>query len=410
MPDDIRQSSTDNPRATSGNNRPPVESLFQELIDELPNRLAAECKEMTERADALVANAQEVAGDINSEEQESSATDIISQIKKHIQLADSRRLGINSLPRKAKDMIDTFFAKKAIDPLQAQVDRITPGLTRWKRVKAENERREREERERQAREEAERQRQAAAEAERKRREAEDAKRRAEEQARAAEEAKRKAVEEARLAEERKLKAQEEERQAEERRKKASAEAEAAEARAKEATRKAAREKAEREAEAARRREEDEVRQKAEARSRADEEQRRKTEAQAQAAAERERQAAAKTEVGLAKGELADASRDAKTAVSMAKHAEGDANKATRAAHAKVSELSGARGDYGGQSSLSTRWVGDIVDRDKLDKNALWPFLTDEHLQIAVNAYVAVHKGTRPLKGANIYEDSTTVVR
>ena len=372
----------ENPRATIGGNKPPIEELFQELNNDLPAMLARDCAALVERSDELEQNAKSVPNVLKNEAEEALATDIVSQMKKHMQVADARRLGINALPRKAADMINTFFKTKAIDKLEKECDRITPALTRFKREKAEKERREREERERLAREAAEAARREAEEAERKRREAEEAKRRAEQEAREAEERKRRAEEEA--------------RQAEERRKRAEQERIEAEARARAARDREEREAAERAAAAAKRAAEEEERAKREARERADR--------------EREALAAAKTDASLAKAELSDASKAAKTASSLAKQSENDVKRAEQAVGAKASELSGVRGDYGGHSSLTTRWVGEIVDRKKLNLEKLRDFFTDECLQKALNAFVKVHKGDQRIAGARIYEETTTTVR
>lgn len=372
-----------NPRAVPGDNAPPLEETLRDINEALPELLSKQCGYLVERSKELAESSKDVTS-ITTEEQEATATDIIAQLKAHIKLTDGRRLDINALPRKAQDIINAFFKLKAIDPLEEECNRINPIITKFKREKAERERREAEEKARIAREEAERQRREAEEAERKKREAEEAKRRAEQAAREAEERKKRAEEEA--------------RQAEERRKKAEADRIEAERRAKAARDQAEREAAERAAQAAKRAAEDEER--AKQRARED--------------AERERiaAAAAKTDASIAKAELSDANRDHKTASSLAKAAESDADKADRAADANTSTFSGARGDYGGQSSLRTVWVGDLVDKDKLLKDAakIWPFIAEADLQKAVNAFVKINKGEQKLKGVNIYEDTKTVVR
>lgn len=372
----------ENPRAVTGNNAPAVEELFRELNADLPTQLQRDCGEVLERADALVKNSMDVPTVITSEEEEAKATDIVSQMKKHWKLADSRRLGIGALPRMAQSIINNFFTDGALDPLTKGVDRIEPGVSKWKRIKAEKERREREEAEQRAREEAERQRKLAEEAQRKQREAEAARQRAVDEQRRAEAAAAKAKQEAAEAEVRR-------QQAEQRRK----EAEAAAAEAETKRKKAAAERQRREAE--------------EAAARASRE---REAADERAKAEREKAKEAKTEVALSKGDLSDASKEVRTQTALAKHADADAGRASRAANAKLSTISGIRGDHGGQSSLSTRMVGTIVDRDKLDKVKLWPFIKDEHLQAALDAYVRVHKDKRPLNGAVIAEESATAFR
>lgn len=367
-----------------GHNKPPVENLFDEVVSSLLSTLEEDCGDIITRANELAENAREVPSKITTVEEEANVTDIISQINKHIKVADSRRLGIKAGPRKAGEMIDGFFKTRAIDLLEKEVARISPVLTIFKREKAEKERREREEKERLAREEAERQRRAAEEAERARREAEERRLRAER--------------EAKEAEERKARAEQEAREAEQRRKKAEQDRIEAERRAKEAKDKEAKERAEREAR--------------EAQERAKREENEKRRAAEEAERARQASADAKTEKSLAKAELADANREMKTATALSKAADKDVVKAERASNAKASELSGVRGDYGGHSSLRTVWVGLIQDRRKLlkDAEAIWDFIPEADLQKAVNAYVKVHKGSGKLRGVNIFEDTGTTVR
>lgn len=372
----------DNPRAVIGGNKGPIEDAFKDINAELPARLAADCGDLVQRTVDLAENAKGVPSIIANEAQEALATDILSQMNKHTKVCDSRRLGINAEPRKAQDIINSFFKTKAIDPLEPESTRINRALTAFKREKAERERREREERERIAREEQEKRQREAAEAERKRAEAEAAARRAEAEAKAAEERRLKAIADAKAAEER--------------RRQAEIAAREAERRAAEAKTKRAREEAERAA--------------AKAKADAEAEARAKADAEAAAVRERENLQAAKTEKSLAKAELSDANREAKSSASLAKQADGDVRRAEKASDAKASELSGVRGDYGGQSSLRTTWVGYIVDRKKLDLDELRDFFSDDDLQKALNGFVKVHKGGRKLRGANFVEETKTVVR
>ena len=371
-----------NPRAVIGGNRQPLEEMFKELNDELPARLEADCAEMTNRTNDLLENSAKVPNTISSVEEEAKATDIASQLSKHRKVVESRRTGIKAGARQAGDIIDGYFKTKGLEPIDAELARIDKPLTAWKRQKAEEERRRREEAERLAREEAERQRAAAAEAARKQREAEEEKRRAEAAAKAAEEAAARAKAEAAAAEAR--------------RKQAEIDRAAAEARARAARDEEERNRAAQEA--------------AEAKRRADEEAAAKRKAEEDAAAERARAAAAKTDASLARLDLSDANKEAKTATSLAKQAENDANRAAKAVNAKVSEMSGVRGDFGGQSSLRTVWVGDIINIDKVDLETLRPFLAVADVQKAVNAFVKVNKDTRRLRGVKIYETTDNVIR
>lgn len=89
-------------------------------------------------------------------------------------------------------------------------------------------------------------------------------------------------------------------------------------------------------------------------------------------------------------------------------AQADVAQAERASGAKSAELSRARGEYGAVASLRETWVGEIVDRDKLDLERLRPYLPLDGLQKAVNG--AVKAGIRDLAGARIHLQATSVVR
>lgn len=359
-----------------------LEDIFKYENEQLPSRLAEDMAPEIERTQALVANAAHVPTEIKTDEEESKATDIVSQMKKHHKLIESRRNGINVGPRAAKDIIDTFCKGKGMDPLEDAWNRIEPGVTQYKRIKVEKARREAEERARLAREEEDRQRAAAAEADRKRREAEAAQRRAEQEQREAEERRRKAIEDERLAKERQRKAEQDARDAEQR--------------AIEAETKRSRAKAERDVK--------------EAQERADREAQERARAKQEQEAARAAESAAKTERGLAKADVSDANRDVRTASSLAKSAEGDVRKAEKAADAPAAKLSGARGDLGGQSGLRTVWVVDVIDRNLVDKKELWPFFTDEQIQQAADKFAKVHKGSRQVKGLRFYESDGTAFR
>lgn len=396
--------------STKGHNRPPFEEWYREMNETLPDYLAQELAPEIERTNALVANAKNVPDVIQNDDEESKATDIVSQMKKHAKVIDGRRSALNVGPTQAKAIIDGFCKKRGIEPIDAEVARIDRPLTTYKREKAERLRREAEARAERERIEAEKRRQEAAEAERKRQEAEAARQRAEQEAKAAEEARRKAVEEARLAKERQEAAELAAKAAEAQRKAAQMRREEEERKAQDATRKREREAAETRARRAQEEEDRQARRAQEERERAEREAQERARQKEEADRQRAAQDAAEAERRTARETERETTRDSKTATSLAASSDRDAHKAERAADASQASLSGSRGDLGGQSSLRTRWVGELVDRDKLDLKKLRPFLSDEHLQVAINKYVTVHKGSQPLAGAKIYEDDSTTVR
>ena len=130
--------------------------------------------------------------------------------------------------------------------------------------------------------------------------------------------------------------------------------------------------------------------------------RRQREAEARTAEEERRAAeqALEQEAGWGAGAKEEVLDDAVAA-------EERARDAAKEADAKPAELSRTRGDYGSVASLRTIWTGELADRDTLDLEALRPHFTQDALEKAIRTYVKT--GGRNLRGAGIYEKSTTVV-
>lgn len=78
------------------------------------------------------------------------------------------------------------------------------------------------------------------------------------------------------------------------------------------------------------------------------------------------------------------------------------------AEAKPAEMSRTRGDEGALASLRTVWVGELENIGALDLEVLRHLISPDAYQKAINAYVRA--GGRELRGAKIFEQSTTVVR
>ncbi len=152
-----------------------------------------------------------------------------------------------------------------------------------------------------------------------------------------------------------------------------------------------------------------LQQKAEAERRVREEIERKAREEAEKAA---REAArleqvARDEKGLEAAILAEAA---------AKIAAADSELAQKEAAANAAELSRTRSDYGAVASLRTFWdhtpedsaCADPVDRDKVDKDLIWPFIPMDALDKAVKGYVKA--GGRECRGVRIFKDTSAVVR
>lgn len=141
--------------------------------------------------------------------------------------------------------------------------------------------------------------------------------------------------------------------------------------------------------------------KAEAERRAREEAERLAREAARKAAEEAaaREAAMKTEADV---------QSAIAAADAAEQAAKDALAAQQAAAAKAAELSRTRGEFGAVASLRTFWDFCDLDRDKIDLEALRPYLATADIEKAVRG--AIKAGARSIRGVTIFENTSTVVR
>jgi len=381
-PDDLKTRDLDmNPRAGIGGNMPPPEETWRELNEMLPGYLEGTFEKIVARAQDLLTALDRVP-EIANEETAGRVSDFVAQVNACVKEAEARRVDLVAGPLTAQRTINTFFDKNVFDLLDTPKGRtgvkqkLLAMLTGWEQKKADMERRRRQEEEARARAAAAEAERLRLEAERKAREAAEAERRRQEEEarriREAEEAerRRKAEEERRIREEEeaRLKKIENQRQL-------NAEIARQEKARKEREEREAREKIEREA-----------REKAEAERRARE------------AAEAERQ-------------RLEAEAAAKAAREAEERAAAELAEREKAAAAKAAELHTVRGDYGSSSSLRGTWKGYITDREALLKDpTIHPFIADEALQKAVNAYVKIHKNTKPIAGVEVRYDTGAVVR
>lgn len=86
-----------------------------------------------------------------------------------------------------------------------------------------------------------------------------------------------------------------------------------------------------------------------------------------------------------------------------------AQRAQKAAAAKPADLSRTRGDLGSVSSLKRRWTGEMVDRARLDLEALRGHLSADDLNKAIRAWVkansADNKPAPVLPGARVWQET-----
>ena len=143
------------------------------------------------------------------------------------------------------------------------------------------------------------------------------------------------------------------------------------------------------------------------RKKAEEERRRRE--QAERAAREEAERAAKEAAERAAAMRVEADLDAAlNAEALAAQAAADAERAKKAAEAKAADMSRQCGDYGATASLRTEWVSRVVDRQMIDLETLRPHIALDALEKAVRSFVRA--GGRQLVGAEIHEETHTVVR
>ena len=87
--------------------------------------------------------------------------------------------------------------------------------------------------------------------------------------------------------------------------------------------------------------------------------------------------------------------------------------ATQARHAtmvKTADLTRTRHETGVMSTMRQVPYVEIIDRTKLDKEALWPFIKDDELLKALKAYGRTTSHKKPMEGAIIEMRDESVVR
>lgn len=382
MPDNLHDSQID-PRLTVGGNRPPIVEDLKFAVDGLPERLMVEFKEFVDRTNELASMIDALPAEVTDANQ-GMFSDAVAQITAHTKVVDAKRKELNVPILFAQRSVNGFCDKYVFEILDSdgkgepRLKQILESkLTKFQVDKIEAEKRRRAAEEAEARRKEVEAQRAAQEAERKAREAREAEAR-----RIADEERK--VREAAAAEQKRKDDEERERQrveaeklakiTNERQMKAEIERQAKE--------KAAREERER----------------------------------VEAIARQEREAREATERAARESKAAEdrakAEAEAKSAQEAADRAAAEAEAARKATAAKAASLHTTRGDYGSNASLTTRYAGSVIDREKMLESAatVWPFIKDEHLAMALNAIVKLHKDRVKVEGCIIAPVMKTQVR
>jgi colicin import membrane protein len=135
-------------------------------------------------------------------------------------------------------------------------------------------------------------------------------------------------------------------------------------------------------------------------------------------AAREKAIAAKREADRLEAERAAAERQAKAAAREAQANLQDAVREEKAADkiaAKIdgpdAELARTRSLHGAVSTLERRWTWAVVDRDQLDKEALWPFIHGDAIEVALGKWaLSQPQEKRVMRGARIEQETVGQVR
>lgn len=125
----------------------------------------------------------------------------------------------------------------------------------------------------------------------------------------------------------------------------------------------------------------------------------------------EAERARKPETKEVKAEIATAAeQEASAAVVETTVAAARAQDAHMATLARPADIMRTRGADGTLSTMKQEPYAEIVDRDKLDRDKLWPYIPLEALQRALNAYAKTTDYTVPMEGASIGRRPKSVVR
>ncbi len=128
------------PDATIGHNRR-LPDVLKDIVDDMPEQVRAEFAPHLERTKELAANAATVPGTIANDAQEKLGTDILAQLGSHVKVIEAAREGMKAPVLQMGKIIDNVAKAEGQAPLEEQIKRINPGMTIYKRDKAERERR-----------------------------------------------------------------------------------------------------------------------------------------------------------------------------------------------------------------------------------------------------------------------------
>jgi hypothetical protein len=108
---------------------------------------------------------------------------------------------------------------------------------------------------------------------------------------------------------------------------------------------------------------------------------------------------------------AKAEQGGKSAVQAAARADAlGAQAETITTTVKASDAVRTKMAGGGVATAKTSWTFEVTDYDKIDLEALRPFLNRDHVEAAIRSMVRVQKGNTKINGVRVFEDAKASFR
>jgi chromosome segregation ATPase len=109
----------------------------------------------------------------------------------------------------------------------------------------------------------------------------------------------------------------------------------------------------------------------------------------------------------AERKAAAAERDRNAALNASVREEKAADKIAAKIDGPDANLARTRSLHGAVSTLSRRWTWEVLDRDKLDKNALWPFIHGDAIEVALGKWMnSQPEEKRQMAGARLEPETS----
>lgn len=127
-------------------------------------------------------------------------------------------------------------------------------------------------------------------------------------------------------------------------------------------------------------------------------------------AKRQQRLAEETAAAAAR-DLRAAAREEKFALDEAVRHDKAATRIEERAQGSEADLARVRSEHGAVGTVARQWVCEVIDRDALDKNALWPFINGEAIQSALWKWMmAQPQDKRVMRGARMEQEIVGQVR